>query len=253
MTESQIFQILLYSWFGMSAGVFILLFFLTAPYGRHTRKGWGPSLPSTWGWVLMELPAVAVPLTCYFLSDRMNNPVLWCFLGMWLFHYTHRTFVYPFRMRMQGKRMFLAIMLSGAVTNVGINYLNARWLFTLGPEYTTAWFTDIRFILGVALFALGFFINFQSDEILRNLRKPGETGYKIPKGGAYRWVSSPNYFGEILEWLGFALATWSLPALAFALWTMSNLSPRARSNHQWYQDTFPEYPKERKALIPFVW
>ena len=51
--------------------------------------------------------------------------------------------------------------------------------------------------------------------ILRNLRAPGETGYKIPVGGLFRWVSSPNYFGELLEWTGWAIATWSIPGVAF--------------------------------------
>jgi protein-S-isoprenylcysteine O-methyltransferase Ste14 len=66
-------------------------------------------------------------------------------------------------------------------------------------------------------------------------------------------VSSPNYLGEITIWLGWALATWSLPGLAFAFWTVANLLPRARANHTWYRQTFPDYPAERKALIPKVW
>jgi 3-oxo-5-alpha-steroid 4-dehydrogenase 1 len=49
----------------------------------------------------------------------------------------------------------------------------------------------------------------QSDAILRNLRKPGETDYKIPKGGAFKFVSGANFLGEILEWTGFAIAQWN--------------------------------------------
>ena len=55
--------------------------------------------------------------------------------------------------------------------------------------------------------------------MLRELRKPGETGYKIPVGGLYRLLSCPNYFGELLEWIGFAIAAWSLPAFMFAVYT----------------------------------
>jgi hypothetical protein len=46
--------------------------------------------------------------------------------------------------------------------------------------------------------------------------------------------------------------TW-LPGLAFAVWTFANLAPRARSHHAWYYTNFPEYPKNRKALIPWIW
>ena len=85
-----------------------------------------------------------------------------------------------------------------------------------------------------------------------NLRKPGETGYKIPQGGFYRWVSAPNYFGELLEWLGWAIATWSLAGFSFLVYTAANLGPRAITNHKWYLEKFDDYPEERKALVPFL-
>ena len=97
---------------------------------------------------------------------------------------------------------------------------------------------------------LGVIINFQSDTILMKLRRPGETGHKVPAGGLFRWVSCPNYFGELVEWSGFALATWSLAGLAFAVWGAANLIPRALANHRWYRETFADYPSERRALIP---
>ena len=109
--------------------------------------------------------------------------------------------------------------------------------------------------MGVTLFLTGFLINYQSDDILRNLRKPGEERkYKVPYGGAFRWVTAANYFGEIVEWIGWAFATWSIAGLSFALFTFANLAPRARTHHQWYKEKFgKEYPKNRKAIIPFLW
>jgi protein-S-isoprenylcysteine O-methyltransferase Ste14 len=103
------------------------------------------------------------------------------------------------------------------------------------------------------MFLIGFSINFQSDSILRNLRKPGETGYKIPRGGFFRFISAPNYFGEMVEWTGWAIATWSMGGAVFAIWTFANLFPRALSNHRWYRESFgDQYPKERRAVIPFL-
>ena len=108
---------------------------------------------------------------------------------------------------------------------------------------------DIAFIL---LFLFGFIINIQSDNYLLSLRKPGESGYSIPKGRWFGLVSCPNHFGEILEWTGFALMAWNLPAFSFAVWTAANLIPRAISHHKWYHAHFEHYPADRKAVIPYL-
>ena len=65
-------------------------------------------------------------------------------------------------------------------------------------------------------------------------------------------MSCPNYLGEIVEWCGWALATWSLAGLAFALYTAATLRPRALNHHSWYRQRFPDYPPERRALVPYV-
>jgi protein-S-isoprenylcysteine O-methyltransferase Ste14 len=95
-------------------------------------------------------------------------------------------------------------------------------------------------------------IHIQSDELLRNLRNTSGSGYKIPRGTLFKYVSCPNYLGEIIEWFGWALLTWSWAGLAFALFTVANLAPRALANHRWYQKQFPSYPPDRKALAPFL-
>ena len=89
-----------------------------------------------------------------------------------------------------------------------------------------------NFIVGSALFWIGLAINWHSDHVLRNLRKPGETGYKIPNGGMFNFISGANFFGEIIEWFGFAMATgFNIPATTFALNTFFNIAPRAVSHH----------------------
>jgi len=136
----------------------------------------------------------------------------------------------------------------------GVNgYLNGRYIFNLSPVYADSWLRDPRFIAGVLLLIFGFIINRQSDFTLHNLRKEGETGYRIANTGLYRWVSCPNYLGEIMIWTGWAIATWSLAGLSFALWTAANLVPRARAHHRWYRQNFSEYPPHRKTLVPGIW
>ena len=65
-------------------------------------------------------------------------------------------------------------------------------------------------------------------------------------------MSCPNYFGELLEWVGWTIATWSFAGFAFALYTAANLLHRALDNHRWYQNSFDDYPKDRRAVIPFL-
>ena len=91
------------------------------------------------------------------------------------------------------------------------------------------------------------------DAVIRGLRKEGESGYAVPRGGMFRWVGSPNYLGEMIQWIGWAVLTWSLAGVAFALFTVCNLLPRAIANHRWYQQQFSDYPANRKILLPGIY
>ena len=250
MNELLFYQIVLIVWAAIAVVILPLLFLITAPYGRHSRSGWGPMIDARAGWVVME---AAAPLlfALFFVLGGRTDAVSWVFLFMWQSHYAYRAFVYPFRRR-SGGTMPLSIALSGLLFNVINGYMQGRFLFSLGPAPSADWLSDPRFIVGCILFFAGLCIHVNADEVLRRLRKPGESGYKIPRGGLYGWVSSPNYFGEIVQWTGWALATWSAAGLVFAFWTVANLLPRARSHHRWYREQFADYPRERKALIPFV-
>jgi 3-oxo-5-alpha-steroid 4-dehydrogenase 1 len=250
--ELAVFHGLLVGWFVLGAVVFVVLFFIAAPYGRHTRGGWGITINHKLGWVLMEAPALVVLAVCFVLGSAINAVAV-AFLVLWETHYLHRAFIYPFGRRGSARGMPVLVICFGIIFNVMNGYLNGRYIFTFSGGYPGSWLTDPRFILGTALFVIGYIINRQADYILRGLRQPGESGYKISNHFLYRWVSSPNYLGEIIIWIGWALATWSLPALAFAFWTVANLVPRARAHHAWYRRTFPDYPPGRKALVPGLW
>ncbi len=236
-----------------AAGVFAALFFVRVPYGRHFRKGWGPTLSNRASWLIMESPSAIVMAVLFITGSAPKNLPLILFFLMWEAHYIHRAFIYPFTITNSHKQWPITILAMGFLFNWGNSYLNGRYLFSTSGGYPTSWVLEPRFLVGFGLFVAGFIINRWSDRILQNLRRPGETGYKVPSGGLYQWISCPNYLGEIIEWTGWALATWSLPGLAFAIWTFANLAPRARANHAWYHENFPEYPRERKALIPGLW
>jgi len=243
-----------WGWIILAVITFIyLLFFKTAPYGRHTSQSWGPTISNKLGWIIMEFPALFGFLAFFFVKAEYTNKVVFLFLILWCVHYVNRTFVFPFRIKTKGKKMPLVIALNGAFFNTINTYLIASFLAENPTNYTVEWFSTWQFILGFVLFVLGFWINQYSDYLLIKLRNPGETNYKIPHGFLFKYISSPNFFGEILEWLGFALLTWCLPSFAFLLWTIANLVPRAIANHKWYHNKFENYPKDRKAIIPFIW
>lgn len=253
MNEQAFFNSLTLGWFILAVVVFLALLFVAAPYGRHFRRGWGPAINNKLGWVIMEAAAPLVFAACFVLGGNPDTLTTLVFLGLWEAHYIHRAFIYPFSLRSRSRGMPLLIVGFGLLFNTVNGYLNGRYIFTFSGGYANEWLGDPRFVAGVALFIAGFVINRRADRILHNLRQPGETGYRIPYGGLYRWISCPNYLGEVIIWLGWAVATWSLPGLAFATWTAANLVPRARAHHAWYRQHFKDYPPERRALLPGLW
>lgn len=254
MSASRMFQGLVLGWTALAVMVFAVLLLVTAPYGRHARRGWGAVVGDGWGWVLMEAPAtLSLPLW-FALKGRPAAPIDWVWLGMWQSHYLYRALIYPAVRRSARRPMPLSVVTMGALFN-GVNgYLNGRHLFSAAEPYPATWLSDGRFALGAALFVAGLATHVWADVRLRALRARGQnSGYGIPEGGLFRWVSCPNYLGEIVEWCGWALATWSLAGLSFAVWTAANLAPRARAHHRWYRQQFANYPPERRALLPGLW
>jgi len=235
-----------------AAGVFATLLFVPAPYGRHQRPGWGPTLPTRAAWMLQELPAPVVFAWVFFRGEHAGAPVPLLLLGLWQLHYLQRTFVYPWLMRPGARATPLATVAMALAFNTLNASLNAYAITHGALRHDLAWLGDPRFLIGVSLFGVGWIVNLHADHVLRSLRRPGETGYRIPRGGLFRWVSCPNYLGEIVEWCGWALATWTYAGFAFALFTIATLLPRALSHHRWYREHFPDYPPERKALVPGV-
>ena len=252
MDEARLYAALSLGLVGAAAATFLVLMRVSAPYGRHARGGWGPSIPARVGWLVMESPSCWLFVPVFLAGRHADELVPRILLGLWLLHYVYRTFVFPLRIRAGGRRMPLVVMGLALAFQLVNSYLNARYVSHLG-HYGAGWLGDPRCAAGFTLFLVGSAINHHSDGILLKLRASGDLGYRMPEGGLFRWVSCPNYLGELVEWTGWALATWSLAGLAFAAFTAANLVPRARDHHRWYRRTFPAYPATRKALVPFIW
>lgn len=250
----QIYDILIMVQIVVSLPVFMLLLFVYAPYGRFNRPGWGITINSRAAWFVMELPAVLTILSFFLVNLKAVSIVNIVFLIVWETHYIYRTFIYPVLLRGVKKDFPLLLVLFAMFFNLMNGSINGYYLTVLHPRYDLSWLASPLFIAGIFIFIFGFGITVSSDTIIRRIRKgtQGEKKYGVPQGGLFRYVASPHYFGEMVEWLGFAVMTWSLPGLAFFLFTAANLIPRAIANYRWYKQTFPDFPPKRKIVFPFI-
>jgi len=249
------YQLFVYFWAGLGICAGLAIYFLrlmpiSGKVDNHTGALLG-SVDKRIGWIIMETPILLS--VCYFYlagSQPINASIV--LIGAFVLHYSHRALIYPHRIKTHGKR----IPTSSVLLTMGFYTINGYligYYFGSLKSYPIEWLYDPRFIIGSVLFLAGFIINIQSDTILINLRGPNESGYKIPQGGFFKWVSCPNYFGEIIEWLGFALMCWSLPGVMYAMWVGITLVTTGLTAHHWYLKKFgDEYPKQRKAVIPFL-
>jgi protein-S-isoprenylcysteine O-methyltransferase Ste14 len=234
----------------LAAIVFLLLFHISAPYGKFLRKGWGPSVRSKWGWMIMEAPSPVLMALFFLTSDVKSIPQI-LFILLWMSHYIHRTLIYPFTQSGGNKAYPLILVCMAFTFNCFNGFINGYGVFHL-MSYDSSWLKSWQSIAGILIFLTGFIINKKADEKLRMLRNGSNGDYVIPKGWLFNYISSPHYFGEIIEWGGWALMTWSLPGLVFFIFTFANLFPRSMASHRWYKEKFPEYPVKRKAVIPYV-
>ncbi len=235
--------------------------FMQTPYGRFADAKWGLSLDPRLGWFLMELPASVTFLVTFFLGARRFDAYPLVLLLVWCFHYLNRGFLMPLLMRVpagqKGSFSLMVVVIGWVVTSLH-GYLNARWATTFHANTSAAWLTDPRFLVGIATYCVAMGANLHADHVLRTLRTKdevarGERVYRIPRGGLFELVTNASYFTELLAWAGFALFTWSPGGLFILGISLANLVPRAIATQRWYHRTFPEYPKERKILVPFVW
>lgn len=224
-------------------------------------------VPAWVAWIIYESPNLIMSFYFLFFNGfPMKIPNLLLLL-MYMGHYINRTFIYPLKLKGNARKYPLDIA-SNAIIFCSFNgYFQLYSLKNL-CIYDDSWVYSWCFIFGVIIFFLGMFINIKSDNILVELKKRkieslnkedktinienSKNIYSIPDEFLFKYVSSANYLGEVIEWLGYGIAGWSFNGFIFAITTFNILLSRALKNRKWYIDNFKEYPKERKALIPFI-
>uniref|UniRef100_A0A182Q3C7 Polyprenal reductase n=1 Tax=Anopheles farauti TaxID=69004 RepID=A0A182Q3C7_9DIPT len=117
---------------------------------------------------------------------------------------------------------------------------------------------NMQLAMAIAVFYYAWFHQFRSNVILANLRKD-RTGrvvsekHALPTGDYFEVVSSPHMFFEIVMYVVlFAVLHRNSSMVYVLLWVLSNQLMNSWLTHQWYVENFPNYPKQRKALVPYV-
>ncbi|XP_072954711.1 steroid 5-alpha-reductase DET2 [Typha angustifolia] len=262
MEDSTLFSAALISLYLITPITILFLQFLSAPYGKHFRPGWGPTIPSPLAWLLMESPTLWLSAFLFPLGRHRRHPLALAAFLLFLLHYLNRTLLFPLILFLNSKRKGynpkpfpLLIAAFAFAFNLLNAYLQSRSVshYSSYPDPIPPW-TYARVAVGAFLFFWGMRVNIQSDRTLMRLKEEAKGGYKIPRGGWFEVVSCPNYMGEGAEWLGWALVAWSPAALGFFMYTCANLGPRARAHRSWYIEKFgAEYPAKKKAFVPFVY
>ena len=232
----------------------IVLSFYPLPYGRYSQTNL--KLNGRVSWIIMESPSLLIPLYSIWSYEDKSVPLTLfsrniLFLIPFLIHYFHRTLIYPFFIRYSNMPLF-ALFLGFSYTLFN-GYLQTTYILDL-QDSSVSCFAVFRSLLGIIIFAVGMVINIQSDyyliELSKNKKFKGQ--YFIPRGALFEYISCPNFFGETLEWFGFAIYTWTLCGWGFFLQTFFTIIPRGYHHHKYYQRNFEDYPTRRKAVIPFI-
>ncbi|XP_070153254.1 uncharacterized protein [Polyergus mexicanus] len=103
------------------------------------------------------------------------------------------------------------------------------------------------------------YMQLESNFILARLRK-NQYGdvvtkeHKIPIGGLFNYISNPLQLTEILMYLMLSGILCQASTFHYVtLFVIINQIECAILYDQWYRNTFKNYPKERKILIPYIW
>ncbi|KZT21459.1 hypothetical protein NEOLEDRAFT_1139285 [Neolentinus lepideus HHB14362 ss-1] len=228
-------------------------------------------------WILMEAISPIFFLYTYYISpltpasqSRPLSDAATPFAIMYLLHYSNRTFLTPLRTPSRSKS-HLIVPLAAILFNIVNGSLLGTYLSSPQTSASIASEPKWRLYAGTAMWLVGIIGNIKHDEILLNIRRDKtrsneQNHYAIPHGLLYKYISYPNYFCEWIEWIGFAVACSPVPSLLsyndflrtvtppwlFVIAEVATMLPRAWRGHKWYHQKFPEYPKERKAVIPFI-
>lgn len=228
-------------------------------------KDLGPQI----GWSTVFLAEYAGPLLCYMITylrpalfyGYSNTPRAYHYsvhlaAACWTFHYVKRILETIFVHRFSHATMPLSNLFKNCSYYWGFAFFVGY--FVNHPLFTPASFGDTQIYIGLFLFIISELGNFSIHIALRNLRPAGTRERKIPYPTSdpltlmFNCVSCPNYTYEIYAWLGFCIMTQALPALFFTVAGGLQMVIWALAKHRNYKKEFPNYPRNRTSIIPYI-
>ncbi|XP_013093798.2 very-long-chain enoyl-CoA reductase-like isoform X2 [Biomphalaria glabrata] len=234
-------------------------------HGKLFFKDLGPQV----GWTTVFLTEYAGPLVIYLIfytrpsfiygdgaSSQPYADVVNIAAGCWTFHYAKRLLETLFVHRFSHATMPILNIFKNSTYYWGFTALVAY--FVNHPLYTPPTNGNAQIWAGLGTFIFAELGNFSVHVALRNLRPPGTKERRIPKADSnpFSWlfnlVSCPNYFYEVLAWVGFTVMTQCLPAGLFCLAGFYQMAVWAKAKHRNYLKEFKDYPRSRTAIVPFL-
>lgn len=238
------FRIVFYLVFGLFAVFLGLIDYYELLPMKYSKFGTKKGVPSRLGMVtLYFFPLIVATLAArpYFSSA---NTIQWVVYGAVMLHFTKRTLESLLLHKYSGRiapLTFGIIVIAYALMGGMISWLNVEPLQNM----------DILFYLGFLFVLVGEIGNFYHHRLLANLRT-GKEKYYIPKGGWFEYATCPHYFFELVVWLGIFFLSRHFFTLLVFIAMLSYLTARSIKTRQWYRNRFPNYPKDRKYMIPFL-
>lgn len=244
LPEWTIFNIILYSFFLLLAlGVGPAEYFGSSMM-NYSKFRTGKGISGRTGMVILYfLPFAAITFVALPYLP-VASLVQWMVYLAVAFHFVKRVLESLFVHKYAGKiDLFTTFAIAGFYSLAAgmIGWLNRNPLSV--PD---AWF-----YIGISLYIIGMAGNFYHHKLLADLRK-NSLDYFIPKGGLFEYVVCPHYLFEILIWLGIALLSRHLVAWIILLFIVLYLVTRSLRALKWYHEKFQDFPKDRKAILPFV-
>lgn len=204
-------------------------------------------ISSRTGMLLLYSPAAIAGLSSFLISPNGGVRYLMVKAAVSI-HFSKRVFETLFVHKYSGAMMLdSAILISSSYLFAasGMIYIQSMTVGFAEPSI------DLKY-LGLLVFIIGTSGNFYHHYLLANLRSKNETGYKIPTGGLFGFVICPHYLFEIIALFGISLMAQTLFAFSVSIGSAIYLAGRSHVTRKWYLSKFEDFPKNVKALIPFV-
>ncbi|KAJ6819205.1 very-long-chain enoyl-CoA reductase-like isoform X1 [Iris pallida] len=213
-------------------------------------KGWwrGTTLSSRAGMLLLYAPAAAAAAASFFVPGAVVGARAQLLCAALAVHFFKRLFEVLFIHQYSG-RMLLgsAIPITFSYTVSTVSMIYAQYLSRDMAEPAV----NLEYA-GIVLFLIGIAGNFYHHYLLSKLRQKGDKGYKIPRGGLFELVLCPHYLFEIIGFYGVAMIAQTIYSVSFALGTTFYLVGRSAATRKWYLSKFENFPREVKALVPYI-